>query len=219
MVDPVSGRAYPGPIPRSPRPVARDAFGREGQGGRDGAPGRDGAVGAEDGPGRGSAPGGFGGPSFASYLSQGPRQAPRQGPGLGQGPGPTYDGAFGDAGPGRAAGLGRGAGDRDGYGRELPARDGLGRDIHAPRHLADNWEGPVNLNLNRPLPSRRHGLHWLLAIPIIPPLLVPVYNRINPRLFGVPFFYWYQLACVVLAIAIIGLVYQLTKGRRPRWPR
>jgi hypothetical protein len=86
-----------------------------------------------------------------------------------------------------------------------------------PRHLADAWEGPVNLN--RPLPSRRHGLYWLLIIPIIPPLLVPLYNRMQPRVFGLPFFYWYQLASVVLAIVVIALVHVLTKGRRPRWPR
>ena len=31
---------------------------------------------------------------------------------------------------------------------------------------------------------------------MVMPLLVPLYNRIEPRLFGLPFFYWYQLACV-----------------------
>jgi len=101
--------------------------------------------------------------------------------------------------------------------REAYDREAYDREIHAPRHLADNWEGPVNLN--RPLPSRRHGLQWLLAIPIIPPLLVPLYNRLDPRLFGIPFFYWYQLASVLLAIFVIALVYVLTKGRRPRWQR
>jgi hypothetical protein len=101
--------------------------------------------------------------------------------------------------------------------RDPISRDISGRDISAPRHLAETWEGPVNPN--RALPSRRHGWHWLLAIPMIMPLLVPLYNRIEPRLFGLPFFYWYQLACVVIAIATVTAVYQLTKGRRPRWPR
>jgi Protein of unknown function (DUF3311) len=90
-----------------------------------------------------------------------------------------------------------------------------GRDIHAPRHLAESWEGPVSHN--RPLPSRRHGWHWLLAIPVVMPMLVPLYNRMEPRLFGLPFFYWYQLASVLIAIGVITAVYQLTKGRRPRW--
>jgi Protein of unknown function (DUF3311) len=85
-------------------------------------------------------------------------------------------------------------------------------DPHAPRHLADSWEGPVSQN--RPLPSRRHGFHWLLLIPTVMPLLVPLYNRESPRLFGLPFFYWYQLASVVVMIVVVTAVYQLTKGRR-----
>jgi hypothetical protein len=59
----------------------------------------------------------------------------------------------------------------------------------------------------------------LLAIPVVMPMLVPLYNRMEPRLFGLPFFYWYQLASVLIAIGVITAVYQLTKGRRPRWPR
>ena len=81
--------------------------------------------------------------------------------------------------------------------RDAHARYPQERDIHTPRHLADAWEGPVNRN--RTLPSRRHGLQWLLAIPLIPPLLVPLYNRLEPRLMGIPFFYWYQLACAAFA--------------------
>jgi hypothetical protein len=180
VVDPVSGRAYPAPIPRSPRPVPRDAFGRDSSF-EGGAADR----------------GGFDRGAFqrgAPERSAHDRDA--------------YDRDAYD----------RAAYDRDAaYERDLQAREAYGRDIRAPRHLADNWEGPVSLN--RALPSRRHGLQWLLAIPIIPPLLVPLYNRLEPRLFGVPFFYWYQLACVFLAIGVVGLVYQLTKGRRPRWPR
>ena len=106
---------------------------------------------------------------------------------------------------------------RDPYARDPYPRDPYQRDLHAPRHLADSWEGPVSVN--RPLPSRRHGLQWLLALPIIPPLLVPLYNRMDPKLFGLPFFYWFQLACVAFTIIMVTLVYQLTKGRRPRWPR
>jgi hypothetical protein len=72
---------------------------------------------------------------------------------------------------------------------------------------------------NAPLPSRRLGWQWLLVIPIVLPLLAPLYNRMNPRLYGVPFFYWVQLAIVPVSILTLTAVYQLTKGRRPRWPR
>jgi hypothetical protein len=51
------------------------------------------------------------------------------------------------------------------------------------------------------------------------PLLVPLYNRDTPRLFSLPFFYSYQLICVVVMIVVVTAVHQLTKGRRPRWSR
>ncbi len=36
---------------------------------------------------------------------------------------------------------------------------------------------------------------------------MPFYNRAEPAAFGVPFFYWYQLAWIVLATVLIGAVY------------
>jgi uncharacterized membrane protein len=69
----------------------------------------------------------------------------------------------------------------------------------------------------RALPTRRRGLNWLMLIPVGLVLLVPLYNRDTPRLFGLPFFYWYQLACVLVTIIIVTFVYLATKGRRPRW--
>ena len=60
----------------------------------------------------------------------------------------------------------------------------------------------------------RPAWHWLLLIPVVLPLLTPLYNRLDPRLFGVPFFYWCQIGFVLVDIGVITLVYQLTK-RRP----
>jgi hypothetical protein len=62
--------------------------------------------------------------------------------------------------------------------------------------------------------ARRSGQwHWLLVFPLVMPLLTPLYNHVEPTLWGVPFFYWYQLACAVMTMLIITAVYQLTKGR------
>lgn len=61
--------------------------------------------------------------------------------------------------------------------------------------------------------ARRGRWQWLLCVPLVLPLLTPVYNRIEPRLFGVPFFYWYQLALVGVDIVVITVVYQTGKGR------
>ena len=38
-------------------------------------------------------------------------------------------------------------------------------------------------------------------------LWVPSYNRLEPALGGVPFFYWYQLAWILLGAGIVLLVY------------
>jgi hypothetical protein len=67
----------------------------------------------------------------------------------------------------------------------------------------------------RLLPGRRpsQAWNWLLAIPIIAPLLTPLYNRVDPQLWGMPFFYWYQLGCALLAVAVITAVYRMTRGR------
>jgi hypothetical protein len=58
--------------------------------------------------------------------------------------------------------------------------------------------------------STRRGSKWWL-LPLILPycaLLFPqVYARATPALFGFPFFYWYQFAWVILASAIMGVVY------------
>jgi hypothetical protein len=61
----------------------------------------------------------------------------------------------------------------------------------------------------------RRRWNWLLAIPIVMVLPTPLYNRTEPHLFGIAFFYWYQFALVILTNCVIAAVYQLTKpGRR-----
>ncbi len=55
--------------------------------------------------------------------------------------------------------------------------------------------------------------HWLVAVAVVIPLLTPLYNRIQPRLFGLPFFYWSQMAFIGLAACVTAAVYQATKRR------
>lgn len=54
---------------------------------------------------------------------------------------------------------------------------------------------------------RSHWPRFLLVIPFLGVLWVPFYNRIEPSLAGIPFFYWYQLAWVVLGAAVVLAVY------------
>jgi hypothetical protein len=58
----------------------------------------------------------------------------------------------------------------------------------------------------------RSGWHWLLLVPIVLPLWTPLFNRLDPRLLGIPFFYWGQLAMVFLAMLVIGVVHLLTRN-------
>ena len=53
--------------------------------------------------------------------------------------------------------------------------------------------------------------YLLLAIPILAGLFPQVYASGGPELIGIPFFYWYQLACTVLTGAVVGVVYLATR--------
>jgi len=61
-------------------------------------------------------------------------------------------------------------------------------------------------------PRRAAGAYWprlLFAIPVLVILWVPLYNRTEPVLGGVPFFYWYQLSWVLIGAVIVLAVYLL----------
>jgi hypothetical protein len=54
----------------------------------------------------------------------------------------------------------------------------------------------------------------VLVVAIVVPLLVGTYARVEPRLFGFPFFYWYQLCWVFIAAALVGASFLLLKRER-----
>jgi len=65
-------------------------------------------------------------------------------------------------------------------------------------------------------PVRRRGfrlIHLLLIVPYVAMMWVPFYNRIEPRIAGIPFFYWYQLVWIVLGAAVLLPIY-LSEERR-----
>jgi hypothetical protein len=59
-------------------------------------------------------------------------------------------------------------------------------------------------------PSHRNRAGWrlLLVLPYAALCFPQLYARATPELFGFPFFYWYQLLCVILTAALLGLVYR-----------
>jgi hypothetical protein len=58
----------------------------------------------------------------------------------------------------------------------------------------------------------RRAWNLLLLVPFVAYLDPAWYNHVEPRLFGFPFFYWYQLLWVVLTSLLIATVIAL--GRR-----
>jgi hypothetical protein len=55
---------------------------------------------------------------------------------------------------------------------------------------------------------------WLLLLPLLLVVYPPLYNRTDPELFGIPFFYWYQLAVIPVSVVCTTVVY--FTGRRTR---
>ena len=68
----------------------------------------------------------------------------------------------------------------------------------------------------RPGPYVISGI--LLLIAIVVPLFVPGYSFVEPRLAGIPFFYWYQMAWIPVTAALVGISYWLVtrEDRRRR---
>ena len=70
-----------------------------------------------------------------------------------------------------------------------------------------------------PLPRRSDYNRWnyLLLVPIVLPLLTFLYNHETPKLFGIPFFYWFQMLLAPLAVlATVSAFYLARRGRHVR---
>lgn len=47
----------------------------------------------------------------------------------------------------------------------------------------------------------------LLLLPVLAMLWVSSYNRVEPTLAGIPFFYWYQLLWILIGAVLVFVVY------------
>ena len=54
----------------------------------------------------------------------------------------------------------------------------------------------------------------LLVIPIVVLMWVPHYAKVEPKLFGFPFFFWYQFLWVFICSALTYTAYRLTLSAR-----
>ncbi|MFC6287087.1 DUF3311 domain-containing protein [Nocardioides sp. GCM10027113] len=76
----------------------------------------------------------------------------------------------------------------------------------------------------RPTSSTRRT--WLLiglvlSPAVVLPLLVPLFDSVEPTLLGFPFYFWFQMALIPVAVVLTVIAYYLAKGadRRERAAR
>ena len=77
-----------------------------------------------------------------------------------------------------------------------------------PAGPAPAGRGPDDVAPRR---SDRSPWNWLLLVPIVVPLLVPLYNHADPRIGSWPLFYWLQLVFVALGVLTTAIVYRMTR--------
>jgi hypothetical protein len=80
-----------------------------------------------------------------------------------------------------------------------------------PRGTASTPPGTPPTEGVAPRRSDRSPWNWLLLVPIVLPLIVPLYNAMDPLLGSWPRFYWLQLAFVPLGVITTALVYRMTR--------
>ena len=57
-------------------------------------------------------------------------------------------------------------------------------------------------------PRRKfHPVYLFLVLPYVGMLYVPLFDRIEPKVLGIPFFYWYQMVWTILGAFCILPVY------------
>jgi hypothetical protein len=58
-----------------------------------------------------------------------------------------------------------------------------------------------------------HPVYLLLLLPLAAYSFVSLYNRIDPTLLGIPFFYWWQTLWIPLSALCIFAVYRFEQRR------
>lgn len=52
--------------------------------------------------------------------------------------------------------------------------------------------------------------YLLLLVQFVAVLWPPFYNKVEPSLIGIPFFYWYQLLWILIGAILTAIVYFVT---------
>ncbi len=63
--------------------------------------------------------------------------------------------------------------------------------------------------------QKKNKASWwylLFVVQIVVILWPPLYNKVEPTLIGLPFFYWFQLLWVIVSALFTAVVYWATRG-------
>jgi hypothetical protein len=56
---------------------------------------------------------------------------------------------------------------------------------------------------------RRVSVYAAFLIGVLVSLWVPLYNRVDPSIAGIPFFYWFQILWIVVLAVVTAIAYRL----------
>jgi hypothetical protein len=54
---------------------------------------------------------------------------------------------------------------------------------------------------------------WILILPAIGLIFPAIYARATPELFGFPFFYWYQIAWILITGVLTAIAYVISEAK------
>ena len=63
--------------------------------------------------------------------------------------------------------------------------------------------------------QKKNKASWwylLFVVQVVVILWPPLYNKVEPTLIGLPFFYWFQLLWVIVSAVFTGVVYWATRA-------
>ncbi len=84
--------------------------------------------------------------------------------------------------------------------------------VRDPDRPNGDRDGAVAESTRRAERSDHSPWNWLLVLPLLATLFPPIYNEIDPRLFDIPYFYWYQLAAIGVSVLVTLIVYTKTRS-------
>ncbi len=68
--------------------------------------------------------------------------------------------------------------------------------------------------MKNPTPKSREWSWWYLLFLVLfaAVLWPPFYNQAEPYWYGIPFFYWYQLLCILIGAVLTAFIYFVTEA-------